>query len=72
MKTKIKGSMTVEAALLYPYLLFITFLLVKLTVARYVVVREQAAHLYDEVFSERKLQASELLRGADTAFDFFE
>lgn len=72
MRTKIKGSMTVEAALLYPYLLLITFLLVKLTVARYAVVKEQAARLFDTFFSERKLQTSELLRGADTAFDFFE
>lgn len=71
-KTKLKGSVTVEAALLYPYLLLITFLLVKLTVARYGVVKGQAASLFDAVFSEGELQASELLRGADTAFEFFE
>ncbi len=72
MKERINGSLTVEAAFLYPYLLLITFLLVKLTVARYAVVREQAAALYDAEFKERRLEASELLRGADTAFDFFE
>lgn len=72
MKRNVNGSMTVEAALLYPYLLFITFLLVRLTVVQYAVVREQAATLYDAVFTERNLQTSELLRATDTAFDFFE
>ena len=72
MKKKISGSMTVEAALLYPYFLLITCLLIRLTVARYLVVQKQAAELYDGVFKERKLQTSELLRLTDTAFDFLE
>lgn len=72
MKRNVNGSMTVEAALLYPYLLFITFLLVRLTVVQYAVVKEQAVTLCDAVFTERKLQTSELLRATDTAFDFLE
>lgn len=72
MKRDVNGSMTVEAALLYPYLLFITFLLVRLTVVQYAAVKEQAATLCDAVFTEQKLQTSELLRATDTAFDFLE
>lgn len=72
MKKKISGSVTVEAALLYPYFLLITCLLIRLTVVRYLVVQKQAAELYDGVFKERKLQTSELLRLTDTAFDFLE
>lgn len=72
MKKRINGSMTVEAALLYPYFLLITCLLIRLTVARYLVVQKQAEELYDGVFKERKLQTSGLLRLTDTAFDFFE
>ncbi len=72
MKQIIKGSMTVEAALLYPFLLLITFLLIKITVYQYRAVLTQAAELFDAVFTERELQAPELLRAADTAFDFFE
>lgn len=72
MKQRVKGSMTVEAALLYPFLLLLAFLLVKLTVYQYAVVREQAAALFDAVFTERNMQASELLRATDTAFDYFE
>lgn len=72
MKQRISGSLTVEAALLYPYLLLIAFLLVKLTVVQYAAVREQAGDLYDAVFTERSLSSSELLRATDTAFDFFE
>lgn len=68
---RMKASMTVEAALLYPYLLLITFLLVKVTVYRYAEVQFQAARLYDAVFTEREAEASELLRLADTAFDLF-
>lgn len=71
MKQRVRASMTVEASLLYPYLILITFLLVKLTVYQYAVVREQAAGLYDAVFSEHKIKASQLLRISDTAFDFF-
>lgn len=69
---RVKASMTVEAALLYPYLLLITFLLVKVTVYRYAEVCVQAARLYDTVFTEREMETSELLRLADTAFDLFE
>lgn len=72
MRKRINGSMTVEAAMLYPYFLLITCLLIRLTVARYGMVRKQAATLYDEVFKERKLQTSEVLRLTDTAFDFLE
>lgn len=72
MKKRIHGSVTVEAALLYPYFILITCLLIRLTVARYLVVQKQAAELYDGVFKERKLPTSELLRLTDTAFDFLE
>ncbi len=72
MKQRVKASMTVEAALLYPYLLLVTFLLVKVTVYRYAEVQMQAARLYDTVFTERKTETSELLRMADTAFELFE
>ncbi len=72
MKRRIQGSMTVEAAFLYPYLLMIAFLLVKLTVGQYEAVNRQAALLYDTVFTEKRLETSELLRLADTAFEFFE
>lgn len=72
MGRRIKASMTVEAALLYPGLLLVTFLLVKLTVYQYAVVRQQAAELYDTVFTERKIETSQLLRLADTAFDFLD
>jgi len=64
--------MTVEAALLYPFLLMIAFLLVKLTVGQYLAVNRQAAMLYDTVFTEKKMKTSEVLRLADTAFEFFE
>ncbi len=72
MKQKLKASMTVEAALLYPFLLLITCLLVKLTVYQYVAVQKQAAKLYDAVFTERHLETPDILRASDTAFDFFE
>lgn len=71
MKQRVNGSMSVEAALLYPYLFLIAFLLVKLTIAQYAVVQKQAAELYDAVFTDRQMQTSELLRFTDTAFDFF-
>ncbi len=70
MKQRMKASMTVEAALLYPCMLLITFLLVKMTVYQYLAVQKQAAELYDAVFEERKTETSELLRIADTAFEF--
>ncbi len=69
---RIKGSMTVEAAFLYPYLLMITFLLVKLTIGQYTAVNQQASLLYDTVFAEEKMKTPEVLRLADTAFEFFE
>lgn len=71
MKQRVRASMTVEAALLYPMMLLIVFLLVKLTVYRYVLVQQQAAELYDEVFRERTIETSQLIRISDTAFDFF-
>lgn len=72
MKQRIHGAMTVEAALLYPYLLTIAFLLVKLTIGQYETVNRQAAVLYDTVFEKERLETSDLLRFADTAFDLFE
>lgn len=72
MRHKVKGSMTVEAAFLYPYLLTIVFLLVKLTFGQYAAVNRQAAMLYDAVFTEERLETTKLLRFADTAFEFFE
>lgn len=72
MKKRVKGSMTVEAALLYPYLILITVLLVKLTVYQYAVVKKQASELYDAVFTERKAETSELIRASDTAFELFD
>ena len=72
MKQRLKGSMTIEAAFLYPYLLTIAFLLVKLTIGQYAAVNYQAARLYDTVFAEEKLETSKILRFSDTAFDFFE
>lgn len=67
-----KGSMTVEAALLYPFLLLITFVLVQMTLRQYQATAMQAGKLYDAVFTERKMQPADLLRATDTAFDFFE
>ncbi len=72
MKRRVQGSMTVEAAFLYPYLLTIAFLLVKLTIGQYEVVNRQASLLYDAVFTEKRVETSELLRFVDTAFEFFE
>ena len=72
MKRRVRGSMTVEAAFLYPYLLMIAFVLVKLTIGQYEAVNRQAALLYDTVFTDKRLDTSELLRFTDTAFEFFE
>lgn len=72
MKKRRNASFTVEAAILYPFLLMITFVLVRTTINQYVAVRERAAVFYDEVFTERKLTSSELLRLSDIAFDLFE
>ena len=47
MKKRKKASFTVEAAILYPFLLMITFVLVRTTVFQYAAVREQAAVFYD-------------------------
>lgn len=71
MKKRVKGSMTVEAALLYPYLILITVLLIKITVVQYTVVNRQAEELYDAVFTERRMESPELIRAAETAFDLF-
>lgn len=70
MKQRLTASMTVEATLLYPTMLLLTFLLVKLTVYQYVTVQKQAAELYDAVFIEQKTEASQLIRITDTAFEF--
>lgn len=70
MKRRLTASMTVEATLLYPTMLLLTFLLVKLTVYQYVTVQKQAAELYDAVFSEQKTEVSQLIRITDTAFEF--
>ncbi|MBQ8846788.1 MAG: hypothetical protein IJ006_06560 [Lachnospiraceae bacterium] len=72
MKRRIHGSMTVEAAFLYPYLLTIAFLLVKLTVGQYEAVNRQAVRLYDAVCSEERTETAKIVRFVDTAFDFFE
>lgn len=71
MKKRVSGAMTVEAALIYPYLLLITVLLIQLTMYQYAVVRKQAAKLYDAVVAEREFETSELIRAADMAFDLF-
>lgn len=70
MKRRLTASVTVEATLLYPTMLLLTFLLVKLTVYQYVTVQKQAAELYDAVFSEQKTEVSQLIRITDTAFEF--
>ncbi len=70
MKRRLTASMTVEAALLYPTMLLLTFLLVKITVYQYMGVQKQAAELYDAVFIERKQETSRLIRITDTAFEF--
>lgn len=62
--------MTVEAAVLYPYMLLIAFLLVKVTIYQYASVKEQASILYDSVFTENRMETSDVLRLADTAFEF--
>lgn len=66
-----KGSITVEAAFLYPFLLLVTFLLVQMTMRQYQATVVQAARLYEAVFSGRKLSTADLIRAADAAFDFF-
>lgn len=65
------GSLTVEAAVLFPFLFTITFLLVQTTMIRYKEVSEQAGILYDAVFQEEKLAISDRIRIADTAFEMF-
>lgn len=71
MKRKLQGSITVESALLYPFLLLITFLLVNLTLAQYEAVGKQAAELCDAVFRGKRLQSPELVRASETIFEFF-
>lgn len=72
MQQKLKGSVTVEAALLYPFLLLVTFLLVKLTLCQYEAVAAQAADLCRTMFTEWKLQTPEIIRASETIFDFFD
>lgn len=71
MQRKLKGSVTVEAALLYPFLLLITFLLVRLTLGEYAATGAQAADLCRTVFTGRRLQAPEIIRASEAVFDFF-
>ncbi len=72
MKNGWRGSVTVEAAILYPMLLTVTFLLVQVTLRQYQAVGVQAARLYNAVVTERKMQTPDIIRAAGTAFDFFE
>lgn len=72
MHKKEKGSITVEAALIYPMLLLITFWLTQMTLRQYQATVVQATKLYDAVYTERKLQSADLIRATDTAFDFFQ
>lgn len=71
MRRRSNAFMTVEAALLYPMLFLITFLLVQITIYRYGGVQKQAAQLYDAAVQEREIETPELLRAADTAFSLF-
>lgn len=71
-RKRMTASLTVEAAFIYPYLLLITFLLVKLTVYRYLAVQKSAADLYDAVVAKQGITATERLRLSDTAFDLFD
>lgn len=72
MQQNLKGSVTVEAALLYPFLLLITFLLVKLTLCQYEAVAARAADLCRTVFTGRGLQSPEIIRASEAIFDFFD
>lgn len=71
MRESEKGSVTVEAALLYPFLLMITFLLVQMTLRQYQATWVQAKQLYDTVCTERKVETPQLIRATDAAFDLF-
>lgn len=71
MEQRSNASLTVEAALLYPMLFLLTFLLVRITVYRYREVQNQAGQLYDAVVAERTMETPELLRAADVAFSVF-
>lgn len=71
MEQRSNASLTVEAALLYPMLFLLTFLLVWITVYRYREVQKQAGQLYDAVVAERTMETPELLRAADVAFSMF-
>lgn len=68
---KQNGSVTVEAAVLFPVLFTITFLLVQNTLLRYEEVQQQAGILYDAVVREEKIAITDRIRIADTAFEFF-
>lgn len=72
LRKELKGSITVEAAVLYPFFLLLTLTLIVLTVKAYHTIQEQACQLYKEVVSEQRFSSSERLRFLDTAFDFFK
>lgn len=65
------GSVTVEAAFLFPVLFTITFLLVQTTLVQYKEVQNQAGILYDAVVKEEKITIADRIRIADTAFEVF-
>lgn len=71
MKKRKKGSATVEAALIYPFLFLITFFLVRITVYQYAAVQQEAGILFDRVCGKGVLQTPELIRISEAAFDLF-
>lgn len=71
MRKKAKGSMTIEAALIYPFLFLITFFLVRITMYQYVAVRQDAELLFDKVCGDHFLETPELIRISEAAFDLF-
>ena len=71
MRKKVKGSMTVEAALIYPFLFLVTLFLVRITMYQYVAVRQDAELLFDKVCGDHFLETPELIRISETAFDLF-
>lgn len=66
-----KGSMTVEAALLFPFLFLITFVLTQNTLVRYEEVTNRAGEFFDAAVREERFMAADKLRIADTAFELF-
>ena len=63
--------MTVEAALLFPFLFLITFVLTQNTLVRYEEVINRAGELFDAAVREERFMAADKLRIADTAFELF-